>query len=106
MILLSSPEGQAENAVEESLRCSNVRLTPTGVAVSVEFTADSTSGSLAGSIEPVHHHLTFNRKFEVAFGKPTPITKPMHLISLHNGNQDEPRVIPASPQISVTATVI
>lgn len=106
MILFSSPEGQPQNAVEESLRCSDVRFTPTGVAASVEFTTSSISGSLTGSTEPVHHRLMFNKKFEVAFGKATPITQPMRLISLHNGNQTDARIVPASPNISVTATVI
>jgi hypothetical protein len=61
---------------------------------------------LPGSTEAVHHNLTFEQQIDVALGKATLITKPMHRMALKKGDEVYAKALPEAPQITVTATDI
>jgi hypothetical protein len=89
--------------VQQTLRCTEVRLSPTGLAAKVAFSMDSVSSEpLPGSDEPLHSQLTFERQIDVVLAKPTRITQEMHALPLSKGDNKPP----APPQITVTATEI
>jgi hypothetical protein len=95
--------GEIDGIVKQTLRCSEVRLSPTGLTAKVAFSIDSVSSEpLPGSDEPLHNQLTFERQIDVVLAKPTRITEEMHSLPLSKGVK-KPL---APPQITVTATEI
>ena len=98
--------GQVEGSVQESLQCTDVQESATGLAARVSFDMDSVRKPMPGSTEPVHSHLAFNRQIDLVLGKPTLITQEMHrraLRPLGKGNDGVAGAPPAAPEITVTA---
>jgi hypothetical protein len=107
MGVAAGSSGQEEGRVRESLQCTNVHQSVTGLAAKVSFAMNSVSPeALPGSTEAVHHNLTFEQQIDVALGTPTLITRPMHRIPLKKGDEVYAKSLPEAPQITVTATEI
>jgi hypothetical protein len=104
MSLAAGPTGQLEGSMQESLQCTDVHESSTGLAAKVAFSMHSVSSEpLPNSTEPLHHQLTFERQVDLVLGKPTPITEQMHVIPLGKENKPLSNTPPAAPQITVTA---
>lgn len=107
MTLSSGSMGQVEGSVAESLQCSDVHETATGLAAEVTFTMDRiTPDGIGHSGEPLHHQLTFERKVDLVPGKETRITEPMHRVPLRAGDPVLPDTVSGPPQISVLVVAL
>lgn len=101
--VLSGLAGEPEGNLQESLQCTDVQESATGLAAKVVFSVDSMGQPLPGSEEPRHHNLTFNRQIDVALGTPTRITEELHVIPLGKTGAAYANTLPPAPQITVTA---
>lgn len=96
--------GQVDGSVQQSLQCTDVHQSETGLAAAVTFAMDSvTKAPPSYSAEPLHHNLSFDRKIDLVLGKPTRITGDMQIKPLRKGDEAIPSSLPAAPQITVTA---
>jgi hypothetical protein len=95
--------GQTEGSIQESLQCTDVKESATGLAGKVTFSMDTLMEPAPNSTEPRHRQLTFDRKVDLVLGKPTRITKEMRKIPLRKGDEALPNTLPLPPQITVTA---
>ena len=100
--LTGDPAGNAQ----ESLECTEVRESATGLAANVAFSMDSVVAPLPGSAEPRHRNLTFRRQVDLVLGTPTRITEEMHVIPLGKGDAADSAKLPPAAQITVTAVAI
>jgi hypothetical protein len=95
---------QVEGSVQESIQCSDVRESATGLAAKVAFTINSvTSEPLISSTEPIHHQLNFERSIDIVVGKPTRISEEMQRRVLGKTDPSFANALPIAPQITVTA---
>ncbi len=105
--MASGSTASTQATAQQTIQCTDVHESPTGLAASVSIAMDSEpSAPLPGSSEPIHHHLQFNKKFDVALDQPTRISEQMHFMKLNKGVATEaPMPSSAAPtQIKVTAT--
>ena len=100
--LTGDPAGNAQ----ESLECTEVRESATGLAANVAFSMDSVVAPLPGSAEPRHRNLTFRRQVDLVLGTPTRITEEMHVIPMGKGDAADSAKLPPAAQITVTAVAI
>jgi len=100
--LTGDPAGNAQ----ETLECTEVRESATGLAANVAFSTNSIVAPLPGSREPQHRNLTFRRQVDLALGTPTRITEEMHVIPLGKDGAAYAAKLPAAPQIMVTAVAL
>ena len=101
--------GQGEGSVSESIRCTEVRESPTGLAAAVAFTMEQvTTGAAAHLDEPLHRQVTVNRHLDLVLGKATPIidTSKLKLLPQMAGEESSDNKTPAPPEITVTAVLI
>ncbi len=101
MSLVSGLAGQSTGSVEESLQCTEVRESATGLAAKIVFAMHTQVDENLS--EPIHHQLNFNREIDVALGSPTRITEEMHHIPLGKSSEAYANALPAAPAITVTA---
>jgi hypothetical protein len=107
MNLATGLTGQVEGSVQESLQCTEVKESATGLAVKVAFTMDSvTTDPLLSATEPVHHQMNFDRSIDLILGKPTRITEEMQRRVLGKTDPAVANALPAAPQITVTAVAM
>jgi hypothetical protein len=107
--MASGSTGNSQATAQQTIQCTDVHESPTGLAASVSIVMDGEpSAALPDSSEPVHHHLQFNQRFDVALDRPTRISEEMHYMKLNHGVATEVPVPPsaAAPQITVMATEI
>jgi hypothetical protein len=96
--------GQVDGSVQQSLQCTDVHESETGLAAAVTFAMDSVAKDPPPySAEPLHHNLSFDRKIDLVLGKPTRITGDMQIEPLRKGDEAIPNRLAAPPQITVTA---
>jgi hypothetical protein len=98
--------GQQEGSVQESLQCTDVQESATGLAANVAFTLDSVGEPIPGSTELRHHNMTFNRQIDLVLGKPTRITEELRVMQLGKGDGGHTAAPGPAPQITVTAIEI
>ena len=102
---LAGEDGRPETTLQQTLKCTDVHLTSTGLAAQVTLVADSVTRPTPASLsEPIHHALTFTRKVDVALKTPTTITNEMKLTSLKPGDEKLGVHPPPAPQITLTVT--
>ena len=105
MNLASGSVGQLEGSVQQSLQCTDVRESATGLAANIYYTADSISNKrIPGLTEPVHNRAAFQQQVNLELGKPTQITGELHRVPLSKGDALPPDTPSSAPQITVTAT--
>lgn len=105
MNLASGSVGQLEGSVQQSLQCTDVRESATGLAANIYYTADSISSKrIPGLPEPVHSRAAFQRQVNLELGKPMQITGELHRVPLSKGDALPPDTLSSAPQITVTAT--
>jgi hypothetical protein len=105
MNLASGSVGQSEGSVQQSLQCSNVRESATGLAANVSFAMDSVpSKRIPGTTEPVHSRAAFQRQVDLELGKPMQITGELHRVPLRKGDPIPSDTPSSAPQITLTAT--
>ncbi|WP_446742972.1 hypothetical protein [Silvibacterium acidisoli] len=95
-----------DSAAQETLQCTDVQESSTGLSARVAFSADSTSQARLVSGEPIHSNLVFNKLIDVKLNTPTVITEPMRRMSLHQGVAVPGKDESPAPQITVTVTEI
>ncbi len=101
MNLTSGLTGPAEIGSKQSLKCTDVHASPTGLATKFSYTMDSVSPeSVPGSTEHLVSHFVFEKQVDLPLASPTEITDVKALKPLDEGHT--PR--PAPLQITVTAT--
>jgi hypothetical protein len=104
MSLATGLTGQVERSVQESLQCTDVKESETGLAAKVTFTMETvTSEPALSATEPIHHQLNFDRSVDLVLGKPTRITEEMQRRVLGKTDPTVANALPAAPQITVTA---
>lgn len=103
MSMASGSTGQTEGSITQTLQCTDVHESSTGLAAKVSFVAGSVSPAPSGSTEPRHHQLTFERQIDVLLAKPTRITEQMHRTALKPGDEALAAQLPPAAQITVTA---
>jgi hypothetical protein len=105
--LSSGATGQVEGTTRESLQCTDVHESATGLAAKVNFTIETVAEDhLPDTDEPIHNQLTFERQIDLVLGKPARITEDMHARPLKQGDEALMPLPPVPPQITVTATEI
>lgn len=97
---------EPNSVVQETLQCTDVQKSATGLEAKVSFSMDSIGQPLPNSSEPLHHNLTFNRQIDVELGKTTRITDEMHVKPLKPGDEAYTKTLPPAPQITVTAAAL
>lgn len=88
-------------------QCSDVKESPTGLALKIDMTSDSEAPAIPGLVSARHSHGAFQRQVDLVLNKATVVTKEMHVVPL--GNTDPAlaaAVARPAPQITVTATEI
>ncbi len=107
MNLATGLTGQVEGSVQESLQCTEVKESATGLAAKVVFTRDRvTSDPLLSATEPIHHQLNLDRSVDLVLGKPTRITEEMKRRALGKTDPAVVSALPPAPQITVTAVAM
>jgi len=107
MNLTSGPADQAETAVRQTLKCTGVHASQSGVAAKVSYTMESVSPEpMPGSSEHLVSHFVFEKEVDLPLAVATEITdtkslKPLQPLGDVHG---EPTPRPAPLQITVTAT--
>jgi hypothetical protein len=103
MNLTTGATGHAETGPKQTLRCTDVHASETGLAANVSYTVDSVSPEpIAGSTEHLISHFVFEKQIDLPLASPTEITDVKALKPI-DGSQT-PR--PAPLQITVTATAL
>ena len=103
---VSGLSGDPAGNVQESLECTGVRESATGLSANVAFSMNSIAAPQTGSREPRDRNLTFKRRVDLALGTPTRITEEMHVIPLGKDSAAYAAKLPAAPQITVTAVAL
>ncbi len=101
--MVSGMNGDAQTIVQQTLECSNVHSSATGLAMDIAMESDREAPAVAG-VSARHQHGVFQRKVDLVLGKPTVVTNQMHVIPL--GKMDPATaaaILPPAPQITVTA---
>ena len=108
ILAASGPTASPEVTERQTIYCNNVHESPAGIAASVAIATDKVRPPLPGMSEPLHQHMEFNKKFDVALDKPTRISEPLHYMTLNKGVATEAPMPAddATPQITVTASAI
>ncbi len=107
MNLSSGPADQAETAVRQTLRCTGIHVSQTGLAAKVSYTMDSVSPEpMTGSTEHLISHFVFERQVDLPLAVATEVTDTKSLKPLQSlgDAQVKPVPRPAPLQITVTAT--
>jgi hypothetical protein len=92
--------GQEEGSVEQTLQCTDVHASATGLAAKVAFTMHTVLHPLPNSNEPLHRQMNFDRSVDLSLGKPTRLTGDGHVKPLKPSDLSSP----APPQITVMVT--
>ena len=108
ILAASGSTANPEVMERQTIYCNDVHESPTGIAASVAIATDKVRPPLPGMTEPLHQHIEFNKKFDVALDKPTRISEPLHYMTLNKGVATEAPMPAddATPQITVTASAI
>ena len=105
--LVSGSNGDAQSFIQQFLECSDVHPSVTGLHVDISMQSDREAPAVEGVISARHQHGEFQRKVDLELGKPTVVTKEMHIRPL--GNTD-PALAAAlagpAPKITVTAVAL
>lgn len=105
--LMSGSNGDAQSLIQQFLECSDVHPSATGLHVDISMQSDREAPAVEGVISARHQHGEFQRKVDLELGKPTVVTKEMHVRPL--GNTD-PALAAAlagpAPKITVTAVAL
>ncbi len=101
MNLSSGPTGEHENGAKQTLKCTDVHASKTGLAARVSYTMESVSPeSMPGSTEHLVSRFVFEKQIELPLASPTEITDVRSLNPINGSGT--PR--PAPLRITVTAT--
>ncbi len=103
MSTLTGEAGTSQNSRAQTLKCTDVHRTLTGLAVQITFLADSVTLS-TGAAEPRQGDLTFSRQVDVALRTPTTITNRLKLTYLKPGDEKLGTHPASAPQITLTVT--
>lgn len=105
--LVSGSTGDAQSLIQQSLECSGVHPSATGLHVDIAMQSDREAPAVVGVVSARHQHGEFQRKVDLELGKPTVVTNEMHAIPL--GDTDPAlaaALAPPAPKITVTAVAI
>lgn len=105
--LLSGSKGDPQSVVQQTVECTDVHPTATGLALHVAMQSDREAPAIPGLVSARHSHGEFQRTVDLEIGKPTVVTQEMHYRVL--GNTDPAlaaKLRQPSPTITVTAEAL
>ena len=105
--LVSGDTNDASSVVQQTLECSDVHVSATGLHINMAMQSDREAPAIPGVVSSRHQHGDFNRQLDIALGTPTVVTSEMVLTPL--GDTDPAlaaKLAPPAPKITITAVAI
>ena len=102
--LISGDSSDASSLVQQTLECSDVHASATGLHINMAMQSDREAAAIPGIVSSRHQHGDFQRQLDIALGTPTVVTNEMVLTPL--GDTDPALAAKLAPRLKITITAV